>query len=75
MGKKEESVLDYIIVNSLVAPYVEEMEIDESKAKALTRFKKGTSVPSDHDYLSCNYIQYSSTQANHPETGSLLLEE
>ena len=59
-GIKEESVLDYIIVNSMIAPYLEEMEIDESKAKALTRFKKkrkekGMAVPSDHNYLSCTF--------------------
>ena len=34
-------------------PYLEEMNIDESKAKALTRFKKGLPVSSDHNYLSC----------------------
>ena len=53
--KKEESVIDYIIVNSLIAPYLEEMQIDESKSKALTRFKKGITVSSDHNYLSCTF--------------------
>ena len=52
-GVKEESVLDYIIVNSTLLPYVEDMEIDESKTKALTRYKKGKAIPSDHNYLSC----------------------
>ena len=31
------------------------MEIDESKSKALTRFKKGVPVPSDHNYLHCTF--------------------
>ena len=52
---KEESVIDFIIVNPMIMPYVEKMEIDELKSKALTRFKKGGSVPSDHDYLHCTF--------------------
>ena len=52
-GVREESVLDYIIVNTLMVPLIEEMEIDESKIKALTRFKKNKPVPSDHNYLGC----------------------
>ena len=52
---KEESVLDYVIVNSLLAQYVEKMVIDESKAKALTRYIKGTAVPSDHNHLACSF--------------------
>ena len=31
------------------------MKIDESKAKALTRFKKGVPISSDHNYLSCTF--------------------
>ena len=54
-GKKEESVIDFVIVNSLMKPYIEEMEIDESKMMALTRFKKGIPVPSDHNFLSCSF--------------------
>ena len=54
-GVKEESILDYVIVNPLIAPFVEEMNIDESKAKALTRFLKGRTIPSDHNYLSCSF--------------------
>ena len=53
--KKEESVIDFVIVNSLMKPYIEEMEIDESKVLALTRFKKGKPVPSDHNFLSCTF--------------------
>ena len=54
-GVKEASVIDYIIVNSMVTPYVDKMEIDESKMKALTRFKKGTTIPSDHNVLECTF--------------------
>ena len=52
---KEESVLDFVIVNQAMAPYVKEMEIDETKTKALTRFKKSTPVPSDHNYIRCTF--------------------
>ena len=54
-GSKEESVLDYVIVNAAAAPYVQTMVIDESKAKALTRFTKGKAVPSDHNLLICTF--------------------
>ena len=52
-GKKEESILDYVVVNALIYPYVEQMIVDETKEKALTRFTKGKAVPSDHNMLSC----------------------
>ena len=52
-GKKEESVLDYVVVNPLIFPYVEQMMVDETKDKALTRFTKGKAVPSDHNMVSC----------------------
>ena len=52
---KEESILDFVIVNQTMVPFVEEMEIDESKAKALTRFKKSKAVPSDHNYIRCTF--------------------
>ena len=41
---KEESVLDYVIVNSLVLPFINKMFIDEEKTKALTRYTKGTAI-------------------------------
>ena len=50
-NKLEESVLDYVIVNPIVAPYIASMEIDETKSKALTRFKKGIAITSDHNVL------------------------
>ena len=53
-GRREESVLDYVIVNQKVAPYVKEMIIDESKDKALTSYKKKKKVVSDHNILICS---------------------
>ena len=52
-SKKEESVLDYFITNSVITQLVERMEIDETKVQALTRFYKGKAVPSDHNILKC----------------------
>ena len=52
---KEESVIDFVIVNQKIQPYIEEMEIDETKVKALTRFRKGNSVPSDHNHIKCTF--------------------
>ena len=52
---KEESVIDFFIVNPMITPYIEKMEVDESKSKALTRFKKGITIPSDHNYLHCTF--------------------
>jgi exonuclease III len=52
---KEESVLDYVIVNAIIAPHVENMEVDESKTKSLTRYKKGKAIPSDHNTLTCTF--------------------
>ena len=54
-NKLEESVLDYVIVNPIVAPYIASMEIDETKSKALTRFKKGIAITSDHNVLTCSF--------------------
>ena len=39
----------------MVAPYVECMVIDECKSKALTRYKKGHAVTSDHNTLTCSF--------------------
>ena len=50
-GTIEESVLDYVIVNSVVAPFINSMEIDESKEKSLTRYTKARAIPSDHHVL------------------------
>ena len=52
-GVLEQSVIDFVIVNSVVAPYVECMEIDELKAKTLTRYRKGVAIPSDHNLITC----------------------
>ena len=52
---KEESVLDYVMINSRMVPYLEEMEIDESKTKALTRYSKGLPIPSDHNFVKCTF--------------------
>jgi exonuclease III len=52
---KEESVLDYVIVNAIMAQHVESMEVAESKAKSLTRYKKGKAIPSDHNILTCTF--------------------
>ena len=52
---KEESVLDYVIVNALVWQHVESMEVDESKTQALTRFTKGKAITSDHNILQCTF--------------------
>ena len=52
-GIKEESIIDFVIVNAIVLPYVQNMEIDESKAKSLTRFHKGKTIPSDHNTIKC----------------------
>ena len=52
---KEQSVLDYVIVNAAAAPYVENMVIDESKVKSLTRYTKGKAVPSDHHLITCMF--------------------
>ena len=54
-GIKEESVLDYVFVNALVAPFINNMKIDETKMKALTRYTKGTALPSDHNLLTCKF--------------------
>ena len=54
-GTKEESVIDFVIINPQMIPYIEAMEIDESKTKALTRFKKGIPVPSDHNHIKCSF--------------------
>ena len=54
-GIKEESVLDYVFVNALVAPFINKMKIDETKTKALTRYTKGTALPSDHNLLTCKF--------------------
>ena len=54
-GKMEESVLDYVFVNSLVSPFIDTMVIDETKQNALTRFIKGRAYPSDHNLLSCTF--------------------
>ena len=54
-GIKEESVIDFVIVNALLVPHIEEMEIDESKTKALTRYRKGIPVPSDHNHIKCTF--------------------
>ena len=34
-------------------PYVDQMIVDETKEKALTRFANGNTIPSDHNLLSC----------------------
>ena len=52
---KEESVLDYVIVNARIQPFLQQMEIDEAKAKALARFQKGRAVTSDHNTLTCTF--------------------
>ena len=52
---REESVLDYVIVNAIMLPYVDTMEIDETKATSLTRYKKGKAIPSDHNTLKCTF--------------------
>ena len=54
-GKQEESILDYFVVNKMIAPYIHNMEIDESKAKALTRYTKKSAIPSDHNMLTCTF--------------------
>ena len=54
-GVKEESILDYVIVNALAAPLVQSMIIDESKAKSLTRYTKGHAIPSDHNMITCTF--------------------
>ena len=54
-GVLEESVLDYLIVNSAAATFVESMTIDESKMKSLTRYTKGKAIPSDHNMLTCTF--------------------
>ena len=53
-GRKEESVLDYIIVNQKAEPFLQEMKIDEKKEKVLTRYLKKKIVTSDHNILSCS---------------------
>ena len=54
-GIKEQSVLDYVIVNAAAAPFVENMVIDEYKVKSLTRYTKGKAVPSDHHLITCMF--------------------
>ena len=38
-NKLEESILDYVIVNPIIAPYVTGMEIDESKSNMWSNSK------------------------------------
>ena len=52
---KEESVLDYVIINARIQPFLQQMEIDEAKTKALARFQKGKAVTSDHNTLTCTF--------------------
>ena len=54
-GTKEESVLDYVFVNALVTPFINNMEIDESKEKSLTRYAKSKAIPSDLHVLTCRF--------------------
>ena len=51
--RKEESILDYVVINQKVAPFLQGMYIDESKEKVLTRYKKKTKVMSDHNVITC----------------------
>ena len=69
---KEESVLDFPIVNRAMVPFVKEMEI-ESKAKALTRLKKSTPVPSDHGIPV--YLRNKCRVDKRKKTRNLLLKE
>ena len=54
-GKPEKSVLDYVIINQKVQPYLQQMTIDEKKEKVLTRFTKKKVVASDHNIITCNF--------------------
>ena len=53
-GVKEESILDYMIVNQKIEPYIHSMNIDENKEMVLTRFLKKNIVVSDHNILTCS---------------------
>ena len=53
-NKKEESILDFVIVNQKVAPYVKSMVIDETKEKVLTRYTKKKKIISDHNIITCS---------------------
>ena len=54
-GRKEESIIDYILVNDLLLPYFKSMRIDEEKLDALTNLKNkkvgSKAVVSDHNSM------------------------
>ena len=52
---QEESVLDYVFVNALITPFINNMEIDEFRQKTLTRYTKCATIPSDHNILKCTF--------------------
>ena len=54
-GRKEQSVIDFVIVNSLVEPLVTKMTIDENKIKTLSSYSKSGVKLSDHNILSCTF--------------------
>ena len=58
-GKTEESVIDYVIVNQKVEPYVQEMVIDEKKRESPNQIseEESYSIGSQHTNL---YIKYAS---------------
>ena len=53
--KIEKSILDFVIVNSKVEPYIQEMIIDESKSTALSHHGKKGTVVSDHNVITCTF--------------------
>ena len=57
-GKKEESIIDFIVVCNKVLPHVEGMVIDEEKHDALTNFQSKTAgrvaKTTDHNSMFVN---------------------
>ena len=54
-GRKEQSAIDFVIVNSLVEPLVTKMTIDESKIQTLSSYSKSGVKLSDHNIISCTF--------------------
>ena len=54
-GKREESVIDFVVINSIVEPFLQKMHIDETKAIALSSHRKRGTCLSDHNIISCTF--------------------
>ena len=53
-GKEEQSAIDFLVVNSKVEPFLEEI-IDESKTNTLCSYGKSGVKLSDHNVISCTF--------------------